>query len=144
MIKLRFKLHLRSKFGESITEKDQKVPPLPLNKTVVDLFADFLQYLLQCSSEYVQDTHANGEDLWASVKDHIHFVLSHPNGWEGMEQTQMRYAAVKAGLIPDTVEGHGRLSFVTEGEASLHFAINNRVLSGTLKVTPLFVLDIRG
>lgn len=96
MIKLRFKLHLRSKFGESITEKDQKVPPLPLNKTVVDLFADFLQYLLQCSSEYVQDTHANGEDLWASVKDHIHFVLSHPNGWEGMEQTQMRYAAVKS------------------------------------------------
>ena len=108
----------------------------------MDVLSDFLQYLLRCSSKYVQDTHANGEDLWASVKDHIHFVLSHPNGWEGMEQTQMRYAAVKAGLIPDTIEGHGRLSFVTEREASLHFAINNKVLSGTLKVTPLFVLDI--
>ena len=141
VIKIRFKLHLRSKFGDSLTEKRQ-IPPLPLNKTVVDIFADFLQYLFQCSSEYLQDTHANGGALWASVKDHIHFVLSHPNGWEGMEQTQMRYAAVKAGLIPDTVEGHGRLSFVTEGEASLHFAINNGVLSGTLKVRHLLVSGV--
>jgi len=102
---------------------------------VVDVFSDFLQYLLECSSTYIRDTHANGQDLWASVKNDVQFVLSHPNGWEGMEQTQMRYAAVKAGLIPDTPKGHSRVSFVTEGEASLHFAINNGVLSGALKVT---------
>ena len=102
---------------------------------MVDVFSDFLQYLLECSSTYIRDTHANGQDLWASVKNDVQFVLSHPNGWEGMEQTQMRYAAVKAGLIPDTRKGHSRVSFVTEGEASLHFAINNGVFSGALKVT---------
>lgn len=41
----------------------------------------------------------------------------------------MRRAAVLAGLIPDTPDGHSRVSFVTEGEASLHFAIENGILS---------------
>jgi hypothetical protein len=35
----------------------------------------------------------------------------------------MRQAAVLANLIPDSPEAHMRISFVTEGEASLHFAI---------------------
>jgi hypothetical protein len=61
-------------------------------------------------------------------------VLSHPNGWEGKEQSQMRKAAVKAGLVPDTQAGHARISFVTEGEASLHFAIENGVLTQTMEV----------
>ena len=57
-----------------------KIPPLPLNKTVVDVFADFLAYLLECASSFIQDTHANGARLWESVKDDLYFVLSHPNG----------------------------------------------------------------
>lgn len=59
------------------------IPPLPLNKTVVEVLADFLAYLLECASIYIRETHANGADLWASVEDQIHFVLSHSNGWEG-------------------------------------------------------------
>ena len=50
-------------------------------------------------------------------------MLSHPNGWGGLQQAKMRQAAVLAHLIPDTPEGRMRISFVTEGEASLHFAI---------------------
>jgi hypothetical protein len=96
--------------------------------------ADFLRYLLHCAAVYIQDTHSNGSNLWDSLKDDIDFVLSHPNGWEGKEQNQMRKAAVKAGLVPDTELGHSRLSFVTEGEASLHFAIENGVLSQTVEV----------
>lgn len=46
----------------------------------------------------------------------------------------MRKAAVKAGLIPDDQPGHSRVSFVTEGEASLHFAIENGVLSQATQV----------
>ena len=78
----RFKLHLRSRVGAGRQLTD-KIPPLPLNKTVVEVLADFLVYLLECTSSYIQETHANGVDLWASVKDQIHIVLSHPNGWEG-------------------------------------------------------------
>ena len=127
----RFKLHLRSRVGAGRQLTD-KIPPLPLNKTVVDVFADFLAYLLECASSFIQETHANGAALWASVKDEIHFVLSHPNGWEGQQQAEMRKASVLAKLIPDTIAGHARLSFVTEGEASLHFAVQNGLPMGVM------------
>lgn len=103
---------------------------------MVDVFSDFLQYLFQCAKEYIQDVHANGPDLWESVEKNVHFVLSHPNGWEGPEQSQMRRAIVNAGLVPDTSGGHSRVSFVTEGEASLHFAVNNSVFTRALRVSP--------
>jgi len=114
------------------------VPPLPPNKTVIDIFADFLRYLLGCSASYIQEANPNGHDIWTSAKDDIHFVLSHPNGWEGKEQSQMRKAAVKAGLVPDTQVGNARISFVTEGEASLHFAIENGFLTQTMEVRNIY------
>ena len=133
-LSIRFKLHLRSKVGAGKNIAEQ-IPPLPLNKTVVEVFADFLKYLLQCARSYIEDTQANGKDLWDTVKDDIDFVLSHPNGWEGKEQNQMRRAAVLAGLIPDIPSGHARVSFVTEGESSLHFAIQSGVLAAAMKVS---------
>ena len=67
-------------------------------------------------------------------------MLSHPNGWEGAQQTQMRKAAALAGLIPDNQGGYDRIAFVTEGEASLHFSIRNGLPSSALKVRiPPFV-----
>lgn len=45
----------------------------------------------------------------------------------------MRRAAILAGLVPDTTAGHARLSFVTEGEASLHFAIHNGLPTGAIR-----------
>lgn len=135
----RFKLHLRSRLGPGAgTEMTDKIPPLPPGKTVVEVFADFLVYLLGCASKYIQETHANGVALWNSVKGQIEFVLSHPNGWEGTQQSQMRKAAVLANLIADTPAGNARLSFVTEGEASLHFAIQNGLPEGAMKVFALF------
>ena len=130
----RFKLHLRSRYGPGGETITQQIPPLPPRRTVVQVFADFLRYLMECTVTYIQDTHPNGVELYDSLKGDTSFVLSHPNGWEGSEQSEMRRAAVLAGRVPDTPAGHARLSFVTEGEASLHFAIENNVLSTALKV----------
>ncbi|KAF9523663.1 hypothetical protein CPB83DRAFT_862441 [Crepidotus variabilis] len=157
-----FKLHLRSKFGSAST-LHESIPDLPPNKSVVDVFADFLAYLLTCAASYIQDTHPNGVALWQSFTssysdtpgsptssgsgtqtDGIHFVLSHPNGWEGKEQTQMRQAAVQAKLIPDTPAAHKRISFVTEGESSLHFAVENGVLSQAMDGEGVVVVDAGG
>ena len=102
---------------------------------MVDVFADFLRYLLKCASSYIRSTHANGPDLWKSVESDIDFVLSHPNGWEGTQQIEMRRAAVLGGLVPDNASGHSRLSFVTEGEACLHFSIQNGLPDGAMKVS---------
>ncbi|KAI0656113.1 hypothetical protein C8Q70DRAFT_391425 [Cubamyces menziesii] len=120
-----FKLHLRPERLDSGEIKRSELPPLPEGKTVLDVFADFLRYLFACTKRYICQTHASGESLWSSVHDRIEFVLSHPNGWEGLQQGKMRQAAVMAGLIPDTLEGHERVHFVTEGEASLHYCIRS-------------------
>ena len=116
----RFKLHLRH---DGLQESDLK--PLPPGKTVVDVIADFLAYLFKCAKTYIVETHPNGESLWKSIGDRVDVVLSHPNGWEGVQQSQMRRAAVMAGLVPDTPAGHARVNFVTEGEASLHYCIDS-------------------
>ena len=100
----------------------------------MEVFADFYRYLLECASSFIQNTYANGPKFWISVKDQIYFVLSHPNGWEGTQQSEMRRAAVLADLIPDTTHGHARLSFVTEGEAKLHFYVQSGLPAGAFKV----------
>lgn len=130
----RFKLHLRPKSLASSHVNDQDLPLLPRNKTAVGVFADFMKYLFQCAIKYIQETHANGPELWKSVERHVEFVLSHPNGWEGVQQNQMRQAAVLAGLFPDTQDGQARLQFVTEGEASLHFCIGNGLSTSAMMV----------
>ena len=125
----RFKLHVGAGRGLA-----GDIPPLPPNKNVVEVLGDFLKYLLECASAYIQDTHANGSELWNTVKSDIDFVLSQPNGWKGTQQNEMRRAAVLAGLVPDNTSGRFRLSFLTEGEASLHFSIHNGLPAGAMKV----------
>ncbi|KAF5315547.1 hypothetical protein D9611_004835 [Ephemerocybe angulata] len=128
-----FKMHIRPKNESNSSDITSRIPPLPPNKTVIQVLADFLVYLYKCARNYIQETHANGKDLWESVEKDIDFVISHPNGWEGYQQTQMREAVVLAGFIPDNEAGHKRVSFVTEGEASLHFSIRNGLPTGAME-----------
>lgn len=114
--------------------------PLPPNKNVVQVFGDFLAYLFECAKRYIIDTHSNGASIWTSVGERIEFVLSHPNGWEGAQQSKMRQAAVHAGLIPDTPTGHSRIHFISEGEASLLYCVDNGLASDAIRVrTPLSI-----
>lgn len=110
------------------------IRPLPLNKRAIDVFADFLRYLFECARTYIQQTHPNGTQFWSSIETDIEFVLTHPNGWEGAQQNLMRRAAVLAGLVSDDVVGQSRVHFVTEGEASLHFCVQNGLSSHVLDV----------
>lgn len=55
----------------------------------------------------------------------------------------MQQAALLAGLITDDEEGYARILFLTESEASLHFAIQNG-LSMKVKlplIKPLYIFD---
>jgi hypothetical protein len=108
---------------------------LPQGKSSVDVFGDFLGYLFRCTRVFIIDTHANGPALWKAVEKDIQFILSHPNGWEGSQQTKMRRAAIQAGLIPDTDEGKARVRFVTEGEASLHACVLSGLAADVLSVS---------
>ena len=125
-------MHIRPRKGESSSEVSTKIPPLPPNKTATDVLADFLSYLFNCAKSYICVTHANGAELWDSMKGDISFVLSHPNGWEGYQQTHFRQAVVKAGLI-DESDGE-KVSFISEGEASLWFALKHGLSQETMEV----------
>ena len=117
------------------TEVNKKnIPPLPAGKSVIQVFADFLRYMFNCARTYISEYEANGESLWTSVKDTTEFVLSHPNGWEGLQQSKMREAAILAGLVPNSPAGRDRIHFVTEGEAGLHFCVQSCLTSENITV----------
>lgn len=134
----RFKLHISSTIVHQDREEQSlfdPLPPLPPNKTVTQILADLYRYLLECAGKYIRESHENGALLWSAVKDDIDFVLSHPNGWKGSEQKVLRDAAILAGLIPNcTPASENRISFVTEGEASLHFVIRSGTVTASLQV----------
>jgi hypothetical protein len=128
----RWKLHLRPKHLVSSHVSDDDIPALPLNKTAVQVLGEFMKYLYRCAQTYIQDTHS--PEVWKSIKNDIDFVLTHPNGWEGAQQSDIRRAAIIAGLIEDTADGYSRLQLLTEGEASLHFCLGNGIAADFLKV----------
>jgi hypothetical protein len=101
--------------------KAQMSKELPKGKTIVDVFADFMGYLFESTKELFKTAEPNGDLRWEAVSDNIELILTHPNGWGGPQQMQLRAAAVKAGIVPDTSTGHSSVHFVTEGEASFNF-----------------------
>lgn len=133
---LSFKLRLRPKTMHLETN-GINFSPLPPGKSSEHVFGDFLRYLFVCTRRFIEDSHAAGDRLWRHVENNIHVVLSHPNGWEGPQQSRMRRAAIYAGLIPDTDEGKARIRFVTEGEASMHACIHNGLAHDVLQVRVL-------
>lgn len=108
---------------------------LPSQKDVVQVFGDFLNYMYACAVDFIKESHVDGPGLWNTVQHSVRFVLSHPNGWEGPQQAKMRRSAVYGGLIPNTPEGHARVMFVTEGEASMHACLSNGLGPATLQVS---------
>lgn len=124
-----FKLHLRPKRQEFATGT-AKIPDLPLNKTVVDVLSDYLKHLNDCAKQYIQEREPTyGSDIWNGKE--IEYVLSHPNGWEGPQQALMKQAAEKAGLI--TTGGRNKITFLTEGEASLNRCIEKGLMSESIR-----------
>ncbi|THH08786.1 hypothetical protein EW145_g2475 [Phellinidium pouzarii] len=103
--------------------QSSELPPLPPNKSLVQVFADFLGYLMACAEKFICDAHLTLSRSWDSLRDDIIFVMGHPNGWEGAQQSIMRQAAIMAKMVPDTPGGRSRVKFVTEGEASLHYCL---------------------
>ena len=107
---------------------------LPKGKTIIDIFADFMRYLFDSAKALFKSSEPNGELRWDSISGSIELVLTHPNGWGGPQQTHLRNAAIKAGIVPDTPAGHASVHFVTEGEASFCFCAIHTQAGKNLKV----------
>ena len=118
----------------SAAMKEQMSTKLPKGKTIVDVFADLMRYLFESTRTLFKTSEPNGETKWDSISNSIELVLSHPNDWGGPQQTQLRAAAVRAGIVPDTSVGHSRVHFVTEGEASFNFCATQTQTGRDLEV----------
>ena len=118
----------------SAAMKDQMSELLPMGKSTIDVFADFIRFLFDSTKELFKTAEPNGELRWKSVSDNIELVLTHPNGWGGPEQMQLRAAAVLAGVVSDTPAGRSRVHFVTEGEASFNFCATHTEAGKRLRV----------
>ena len=114
--------------------RDQMSTRLPRRKTIVDIFADMMRYLFDSTKTLFKSSEPNGEIRWDSISKSIELVLTHPNGWGGPQQTQLRNAAVEAGIVSDTPAGHASVHFVTEGEASFSFCATETRVGKNLKV----------
>jgi len=134
-ISSRFKLHLCSEEKRIILLQTNQLRPLPPNKTAVDVFGDFLRYMMACTIRHIQDSNPNGLELWQSLEDNVDFVLTYPSGWDDSELSQLSLALVHSGLIQDTEAGHGRVLFLQEGRASLQFAIEQGLVKDTHMTT---------
>jgi len=114
--------------------QEQTNARLPKGKTITDIFADFMRYLFDSTKTFFKVSEQDGEVKWDSASDNTELVLTHPNGWGGPQQTQLRTAAVQAGIVPDTPAGHSCIHFVTEGEASFNFCATHTQAGRNLKV----------
>jgi len=113
---------------------DHMSTKLPKGKTIIDVFADFMRYLFGSTRTLFKTSEPNGEFRWNSVSNSIELVLTHPNGWGGVQQKQLRTAAIRAGIVPDTPAGNSRVHFVTEGEASFSCCVTHTLAGKNLKV----------
>lgn len=117
---LRWKLHLRpQEYGRL------DIPALPRGKKAVHILQDFLGYLFNCIQQFFTETYVNGNDLWRSLAETVEYILPQPNGWSGAEYRVIRTACVSAGLVPSEQAARDRVLFVSEGEASLHFCLQD-------------------
>ena len=114
--------------------KNQMSTDFPMGKTIIDIFSDFIRYLFDSTKELFISSDQNGGHRWNSASGNVELVLTHPNGWAGPQQSQLRTAAVRANIVPDTPEGHARVHFVTEGEASFNFCVTHTKAGKNLKV----------
>jgi len=114
-----------------VAMKDRMSTELPRGKGIVDVFADYMRYLFDSTEELFKTSEPNV--MWDSISS-IELVLSHPNGWGGPQQSQLRSAAIKAGIVSDTPVGHASVHFVTEGEACFNFCAAETCAGEQLKV----------
>ena len=116
---------MRASPGElPTTAKKHMTADLPRDKSLQDIFADFIRYLFNSAKVFIQEHEPRGKELWESLGSNIDLILSHPNGWEGREQGFLRKSVVQAGIFTEE-EALSHVSFVTEGEAAFHFCVTN-------------------
>ncbi|KAF8650746.1 hypothetical protein AX16_005058 [Volvariella volvacea WC 439] len=110
-----FNLHLNL---ESLS--DIHIPPLPLNKSAIEVLADFLRYLHGMTLRYIKSKGTSYQSfLNGSYTKYL--ILGHTSKWQRRQHDAMRDVAWLSGIVPQSHTE--RVLFINEGTASFHFAV---------------------
>lgn len=120
-----------------------EIPPLPSKVTLKQVYADFLKYIFNTTRGFFANSTPNGDQIWTRVEDLLIIVLAIPNGWDTAQQGFLRQAITTAGLLP-VADLDKRLEFVTEGEASVHYALAHTRTNIWLKAGAMFMVTDAG
>ncbi|CAE6523685.1 unnamed protein product [Rhizoctonia solani] len=134
-----FKLHLHP---QSMRTQDRlTLYPLPFGVSLSKIYTDFLGYLLRHTRTYFEEHLIHGSLIWEKCSTNMLIVLAHPNGWSTREQNFMRQALMEVGPEYKNYQ----TTFVTEGEASVHFCMFHTNMDSALEShADLIVCDAGG
>ncbi|KIM26383.1 hypothetical protein M408DRAFT_192539 [Serendipita vermifera MAFF 305830] len=140
-----FKLHLHPALQSDSTSNSagSNIPPLPVGVTIERVYADLMQYLMFHTKRFFEETTKGGVEIWTRLRSTLIVVLATPNGWDIREQAILRKAAIRALLVTEESAGQ-LLQFVTEAEASVHYALAQDPCKWLRKKTVFSVIDCGG
>ncbi|KAG8816704.1 hypothetical protein FRC17_000214 [Serendipita sp. 399] len=121
---LRKQLHMNNAGNSESAQglSDEEIPPLPIGVSLKDIYTSFMAYVYKATEDFFVNRTPNGKRIWDRLKGRSILILCTPNGWETDQQVFMRDAAISARIV-SAIDADDRLEFITEGEASVHFAL---------------------
>ncbi|CCA67673.1 hypothetical protein PIIN_01501 [Serendipita indica DSM 11827] len=120
-----------------------EVPPLPNGVTLKTVYKHFLKWVYLHAVDFFKNNTVDGERIWQRLGDKAFIVLATPNGWDVTQQGFLRQAMIDAGIISKG-QDEDRLFFVTEGEASVHYALHYSQSRSWMNVGSLFAVTDAG
>jgi hypothetical protein len=129
---------------KSASGKKLKYPPLPRGVDLKTVYANFVGFLYSSTGAYIRKNVLGGEDIWRRLSTRAEFVFATPNGWDTRQQGFLRDAAIQGGIFSNRYS-EDRISFVSEAEASIHFALAHSNCRDWMKPGVVFaILDAGG
>jgi hypothetical protein len=110
-------------YGSDGTTPTFEIPPLPSGVTLKKVYKHFLKYLWDHAQDFFKNNTVDGERIWERLGSSCFIVLATPNGWDTTQQGFLKQVVIDAGIIQKE-QTEDRLFFVTEGEASVHYALH--------------------
>ena len=101
-----------------------EIPALPRGVGIIKVYSDMLRWLMDQTKRFFERHTPTGKEVWQRLESTITIILAIPNGWELPQQHRLREAIVQAGVLPRDFN-EDRLKFVTEGESSIHYALQH-------------------
>ncbi|KAG8820615.1 hypothetical protein FRC18_011669, partial [Serendipita sp. 400] len=138
-----FKLHLHP--DHMMRSLSRPIPPLPPNVTLEQAYYDIMSYMFWHTREFFESRPGYiNTNTWNRLRSSMEVILATPNGWDIREQDFLRQVAIRAGLVRSS-SAETQLNFITEAEASIHFALHHGSIKNWLRRGAMFaVIDAGG